>query len=254
MQLNNITGAMVDNETNVVFKYFWVNKFKWLIPEENERTGGHPKEGTLYQGWINADTNTYRLYYKAGNAIWLEKLKSSESDMLPYIADIREVNVDTILDLPISEKDLDSLSGWLETDNKNLKDRLFKESVPVPIMKLIEEGVKKMDAYEKEIDEFCGESEELFELDKPTFEQVRNVIRYSLDSIYEKKTGPLDGDYLSLDETRAGLGFNIGKAQELIYQYASTDRRTNEDPVDLLEAIYHLLTELKRREHHNLNK
>lgn len=246
---------LTDNKTNTVFKYFWVNSFKWRDTADRERFAGHPKEKTLYRGWLNTDTNTNRIYYKHGTALWFDNLITNDSDTLGYTSDIREINITSILDTPLVESDLDIMIGWLETDNKDIKDIVFPPPVvPMNITHLIQEAIGKINGMEKEFDDFIDDAGELMELDKPVFDQIWNIIRYSLDTLYGTKRGPLDADYLSMDKTRAGLGFNIGKAQESIFRYASTDRKTNENPVDLLDTIYTLLTELKRREHHNLNE
>jgi|GEM_PF-6720808 len=234
---------MKDTAENSEFKFFYVSKFAWGNPLDNERNQGHPKEKKVYRGWYNKDTGTYRLAYDLQNAIWLDKLKIDEPES-GYTSDITELSLNNILNFPIEEDCLENLIKWLEIDNKDLKQvafpKIMQEAQLIALIK------NKMEPQEQMIEGFINSAEELHAIDPMSFEKVWEVMDYLLEEMHNVPEGSIDADWLS--KGPRGAGINISNAIQCLSRYIGDNRRTNEDPKDLLKAIVHILNELIRAE------
>jgi hypothetical protein len=250
----------IDRSDNTEFKYFYCHKFKWLNPLDNEIRAGHPKEKTIYRGWYNTETKSYKLITNPGNAIFLESLKEDDGNFLfGFTCDFEEVTKSNILKFKdITEDNLQDMIQWLEINNMDLKERLgfTQREQPIPIVAIINsmnnEAHQEQVHYQNAFQGFMESGEELLNLNPVAFEKIWTLIDKVLDDIYKIEDTPIDGDYLRHGPT--GLSININEAYKCLHKYAGKDRRTNENPDDLYEAMAHILTELIRRDYNNLDQ
>ncbi len=235
---------LTDTKDNTEFKYFYVSKFKWSNPMDQERNGGHPKEKTVYRGWYNKDTKGYRIAPTLNSAFWLEDLKSTKEEM-GYTSDITVVDTKNILDFNLTEGDLDNMILWLESDNKDLKQQIFNpvQTGKPQIIAIINQAMQQTP---NDTQGFLESVEELKSLNPLAFEIVWSLVDYLLDQMYTLPEGSIDADWLV--HSSRGAGINIFQANQSLNKYISEDRRTNEDPNDLYKAISHIITELTRCE------
>jgi hypothetical protein len=246
----------IDRSDNTEFKYFYCHKFKWLNPLDNEIRAGHPKEKTIYRGWYNTETKSYKLITNPGNAIFLESLKEDDGNFLfGFTCDFEEVTKSNILKFKdITEDNLQDMIQWLEINNMDLKERLgfTQREQPIPIVAIInsmnndQEQVRYQNAFQG----FMESGEELLNINPVAFEKIWSLIDKVLDETYSED--PMESYQLKM--STQGLGININDAYKALSKYTSTDRRTNENPDDLYEAMAHILTELIRRDYNNLDQ
>lgn len=239
-----------DTPENTEFKYFFINKFQWLDPMENEKFQGHPREKSLYRGWFNKDTSSFRLVVDKDLAIYLEKLVISGET--GYIANISVVDLNNILDFPIVENDLADLNKWLENDNKDLKEEVFKKvtsfsgsSFSTPdIVAIIKSNFQQ--STNNDMQGFMESAEELKELDPMAFDVIWGLIDHLLLEMHEVPEGSIDADWLA--KSSKGMAINISASLKCLNRYAGDNRRTNEDPEDLYKAMSHITSEIIRSE------
>ncbi len=236
---------LIDSPASVAdVKYYYVKSFKWMDPIVNEQFNGNPKKGKIYRGWQNVNTEGYRLVYRNMTALILESLHSDGSSV-PYISEIVEITPNSILDLPLTEKDLDMLSVWLDS---NHADIIPTETPIMSIPELISKAVTQKDEFQVILEGVHEDIEHVADMDTLLLYQLAKVLDYSLDELHTIRTGPMDYDWLQMDKEN-GMGANMDAIFKSLYRYMS---EKNEE--DLISAISHLLTEMKRREHNNLNK
>ncbi len=234
-----------DTEQNTEFTYFFINKFKWLESIDNERFAGLPKEGRLYRGWKNLETNSYRIAPSGVNPFFVEKLLQTTPET-GYTCDITAVSKDNILDLPLIEEDLDSLITWIESDNRDLKQMVFsgQNQAPPQIIAIIQNAMKPNP---ESIHGFLESAQELQELDPMAFDIVWGFMDHLLLAMQEPDES-IDADWLAKGPN--GSPINISNALKCLSKYAGDNRRVNNDPEDLYEAMNHITSELIRAELH----
>jgi hypothetical protein len=237
--------TLKDTKENTEFKYFFINKFEWVNPMDHGHNAGHPKEKKVYRGWHNKDTNSYRLAPSLNQAFWLESLVDS-TGRTGYKSDIVLVSKENILDLNLSEEDLDNLIIWIETDNKDLKDVVFGSyhQAPPAIIAMIKSGLPN-----EEDDTFQGfveSSEELKALDPMAFDIVWGFIDHLLLQMHEIPEGSVDADWLS--KGPEGAAINISESLKCLNRYIGDNRRINRDAEDLYKAMSHITNEIMRAE------
>ena len=244
-----------DTAKNTQFLYLYIKDFKWENVIDTEKFHGHPKSKRVYRAALNSDTNGYRLFYKPEDsknhvAIIIHHLMGYEGG---YTSDIVELTKQNILDLEITESDLDSLIEWQGNSNADLKKMYgFDKPAPQTIQILgideIREMVNRTDEQEK-ITEFINSSSELHDIDGLTFDSIHMIIDHLLES------QPEDSSFDAINITTSkehGAGHNVGKALNLLSVYLSENQRVSLDVDDLLGAINHLITELNRRILHGI--
>lgn len=253
----------IDTPENTVFKYLYCNSFTWLNPLENEQYGGHPKEKTIYRAWFNTETKSYRIVLNPGIGTYFKNLKETDTFPQGYTCDFEEVTKYNILKFKIEESNLQDLLMWLQYDNADLKERLGFTSPPkiegvaqphiIALVSGIEqEAMMQQQAQQYHLQGFMESGEELLNLNPIAFEKIWNLTDHVLEDMYKIEDTPIDADYLRHGPT--GLSININEAYKCLHKYAGKDRRTNENPDDLYEAMAHILTELIRRDYNNLDQ
>ncbi len=254
----------IDRADNTEFKYLYCHKFKWSNPLENEQTGGHPKEKTIYRGWYNTETKSYRVMSNPGVGLYMKNLKETDSFPQGYTCDFEEVTKSNILQFKnITEENLTEMLQWLEYNNADLKERLGFTKPPSdyvvsgpppfnPIIAVINQATEEQQAQQYSFQGFMESGEELLNINPTAFEKIWNLIENVLETTYNIPEGPIDHDYLR--HSPQGMSTNINDAYKCLYRYAGNDRRTNENPDDLYEAMGYILTELIRRDYNNLDQ
>lgn len=236
---------MKDTAENSEFKFFYVSKFEWGNPMDHERNLGHPKEKKVYRGWINKDTNTYRIAYDMKNAIWLDKLKVTE-EHIGYTSDISELTINNILDFPIEESDLENMIKWLESDNADLKQAVLGPKIQeAQIIAIINKSMQPPQS-EQDIEGFINSAEELHSLDPLAFEHIWALMDFILESMHSLPEGSFDADFIA--KGPQGAPINIYNAITCLNRYIGDNRKTNLEPEDLQKAMHHILSELIRAE------
>jgi len=234
---------MIDRPDNTVFKYLYCNSFKWNYPMDHEVRGGHPKPGGVYRAWYNTETKSYRLLSNPGQAIYIQSLVETDDFPHGFVCDLEEITQQNILKFKdISEDSLNDLLTWLEYNNADLKERLgFTSPSPQQFLAIIREPLNNP------LQGFIESGEELFNLHPVAFEKIWQLIDIVLDKMYEEDIS------FELKHSTEGKGINISDTFKSLEKYIGKDRRTNENPDDLYEAMTCIITELIRREYNNLD-
>lgn len=245
---------LIDTPTNTKIIYLYVKDFQWTIPINKESNVGHPKSGRVYRGIINTDTESYRLMYRVGDAIQGTLLPQldSQDEANGYLSDIREITINNILDFDILEEDLTELLRWLETDNKELKDKIkgfFDKQQPNPSFSLPPFLTKKsmpemvveiLRSRDPELASIVSTVNELRVSDPHIFDAVGAFINHLL-SHPEAETS-IDSRWIRFDKN-LGAGANLSAALSKLSVYGSNNRRTGFSEHDLVGAIRDLLLE-----------
>lgn len=231
-----------DTKENSIFKYFYVSKFKWSSLMSLEENGGHPKEKKVYRGWVNTDTNTFRLNTQDHLLLCLGALVQTAEEQ-GYTSDIKEISLDSILDLNIQEECLDNIIKWSESDNQDLKKLLFNpgNNVPIEIIRIVNSAVNK----KPQLDGIIEALEELAGLDPVKFDGIWELVDHLNSELYEEVS--IDAESLKNDP-RHSSSINIYNAFQSLNRYIGSNRKTNKDRVDLLKALSSILTELSNNE------
>jgi len=253
--------TLSDSIHNTEIIYLFVNRFDYIRNSyTKEENGGHPKTRKVYRAVRNTDTNTFRIIHKVDSkanqvhSVIIEDLQCDD-ESYGYTCDIREVTLNNILDFDMSEKCLDNLILWIDTDNKDVKDIIpvGPPTKPTP-MNFVAQG-KQAEIPEggilinEELGAFIHMAAELHDSDPLMFGTVFDV----LDHLSTQKYKPeiFETGWMGLDKQH-GAGVNISSAIKKLSKYMSDDRRTNLDEVDLLGAISDLLSEQARRNYHEI--
>ncbi len=233
----------IDTKENTIFKYFYVSKFKWTSLMSLEENGGHPKEKKVYRGWINTDTNTYRLNTQDNMSLCIGALIST-SEEIGYTSEIKEVSLDTILDLNLQESCLDNIIKWIESDNQDLKRLLFQTTTkmpPIEIIRIVNNAVNK----EPQLDGIIEALQELAGIDPLKFESIWELTDFLNSEMYEEVS--IDAETLKNDPKHSS-SINVYNAFQSLNKYIGANRKTNRDRIDLLKALSAILTELSINE------
>lgn len=274
-------AQIIDTKENIRLIYLYIKSFKWLLDIDREMANGHPQEGRLYRGAENTSTHTYRIYYEFDDknkqvlGIFLPRLRSEDTSGI-YTADVIELTLSNILDLNISDQDLDNLLHWLEIDNSDLKKRMWGEekskgrmispegtpqlSTSQPLSDPLEhlndeammlmtiEYIKKKDA---EFGEVVEDLKMLKDFNPAMFSSLARLLFYLMKTESEHNHTPIDPYWIHLDK-EMGAGANLSSAVTLLARYGGPDRKSNLEEVDLMGAIKYLLLEQQRRNFHNI--
>ena len=254
-------APLIDTPQNTKIVYLWINKFAWSNDMDKEQSVGHPKPKHLYRGVYNKDTETYRFVYKMGDIFQGTFLKSltSDDETAGYTSDIVELSLSNILDSNLSEKDLKMLLEWIDTDNKDLKEKLWAAPKRVnldfidmgtDIATFFADTIKKSDP---EFTDFIAVGSSLREINPSMFEAVHNIISYLIEDEYTEveDDSSISPRWISMD-VKLGAGANLYGAIQKLARYGSVNTRVSRSKEDLLGAIKDLLVEQQRRNLHNL--
>lgn len=254
---------MIDTKKNTKIVYLYINEFKWMLSEDNEMAMGHPKEKTLYRGVYNTDTGTYRGIYETNGKMkgfFLKKLISkeniSEEDITGYTSNIIEVSPSTILDCNLTEKELDKLTQWIQSENKDLMEELWprEKTGEIKAFRIPDEAGE---AFTKVFaDMLRGTPSELSQLtdslgnirdtDPLMFEAIEDLIYFLGEEEGSTQDSILDPTWINSDKLH-GTGANMSAALTKLARYCGHNRRVNLDKADLFGAMKNLLNEQIRR-------
>jgi hypothetical protein len=216
-------------------KYLYVKHWEYADPILLEFFQGLPKKQSVYRAELNPDTNQYSMIFKEGAfPLLIPTLITNNLAQDGYSCELVELSKSNILDLNLEEDDLDKIISW--TENKTMINNNSLQVFQEAHLQMQHEQAERL-AYV---------TEAISRLDSVNSIHV-DIIFDAVEMLEEKNL--LDHDPINdiaLDE-RLGLGVNISRAQDSLKRYSSNDRRTNEDPTDLYEALYHIVRELERR-------
>jgi hypothetical protein len=218
-------------------KYLYVKHWEYADPILLEVFHGLPKVGCVYKTEMNPSTNQYFLQFKEGNIqILLPDLIRNNAEQDGYNCELVELSKSNILDLNLEETELDKIISWTTMIPQNEQLQVFQQAH----LQMQHEQAERM-AYVYEA---------LSRLDMVN--SIHVDILHNTAEMLEEKNLMNPEDDISLDENH-GLGVNISRAQEALNRYSGPDRRTNEDPTDLYEALYHIVREIERRDINDLD-
>lgn len=244
----------IDTKQNTEIVYLYVKEFSWIISWDREVNLGHPLAGRVYRAVYNKETLSYRLIFKSGDefrATFIPLLVNKDHNRA-YTSDISILTWTNIIDFNIVEEDLDALTTWMDTADKDLLDKLWNEP------KAPTNALKKISS-----DEFVSRIADLIQTTDPEFAQLLDNL-HALRELNPTMVGPLlavtyhilndvprdspiDGYWLRIDK-KLGTGANLSAAIEKLSRYGSSDRKTNREHKDLMGAIKDLLIEQQRRD------
>jgi hypothetical protein len=226
---------------NLEFKYLFVKSFKWQDTELQESLQGQPLSGRLYRSIYNIQTQLHKFVLGETTNLVVEKLQCSSPDFA-YLCDVVEVTIDNILDLKITEEDLDQLNTWIESNNEDIRRRY--NSAKVPNTQLIQLGNEMM---EEEAQAVAMSNEimcHLYHIDIERFYTVLDLITKISDLTIEETNDPT---YELSIHPQFGTGVNLSNVFKNLSQYTGTDRRTNLNVEDLTNSIYSLVKEYEQK-------
>lgn len=232
-----------DNPQDVVVKYLVCKRWSYHDLADNEKFQGEPRQGSVYRAAYNTKTNSYRLILNENpiNALLIDSLISTESQQGSY--ELAELTKYNILDFDLKESELDKIINWKHKNNTDL----YPTDLPQDNLVVINFQAALAQHQHEEAERFAWMTEEMDNLDQVNslhFEILVELAAYLTEFNLLRHEDPLD---LALDEDM-GKGVNVSRAQSYLKKYVGKDRKTNDEREDIITAIYHLITELERRD------
>jgi hypothetical protein len=228
-----------ENLTDIEVKYVFVRNFEWNDTNFQEIYQSHPRKGHVYRNLYNKHTSNHKIHIQGPiDALLFDKLESKTE---AYSSDMVEITKGNILNLNIPEKQLDQLLVWMESKNEDIKG-LFqeREEIPMNIQNNLAVAINQaMQDEHRFVNEAANTLADLHQVNSIQAEIVLHIAR----ALTELNVGAEDEIRFN---DNLGMGNNISSALRDIQTYYSTDRRTNEDPEDLMCAITHLIDEINR--------
>jgi len=238
--------SIKDHINDVSVKYLFVKHWSWTDPLDKEKYQGAPVQGRVYRAVYNSKTNSYRFIITENpmNGLLMPDLNSS-NEMNGYTSEIVALTKNNLLDQNIKEEDLDKLTRWMEDQNKDIftTQPQLPENFPMIILESLNSAEHQREM--EEANRMAYAMEALSDLDSVNSIQFEIIIEL-IEYLYQQNLLNHEGDDIALD-AKLGIGVNISRTLDTLKRYAGKNRRTNEDPEDLLNAISHLVTERERR-------
>lgn len=240
MEAINIPDRIEDLEV----KYLFVKKWKWINVEAREKYQGHPEEGRVYRAFHHTKTKSYRVMVPGFNGFLMDKPIVTDEDE-GFLCECEVVEKKNLCNLNFKEEDLDNIINWIETKNSDL----YQQNLPIPLESFLANiGLQHQ---MEQADRMAYVTDALTRLDSVNSIQV-DVLLELIETLYDKNLESVNQEDISLDENH-GLGVNVSRTQDALKRYAGNDRRTNEAPEDLYEAMGHLVKEAERRIYNELD-
>lgn len=234
----------------MIVKYIYVKDFNWAEPFNKMNYEGHFKNKEVYRAIYHPTSNVYSVIFREVRipfeAIVFDDLKV---DNAICTCEMVEITKENILELNITEKELDKMIKWMETKNEDINPPRKENNLPIPFQNLFNEmkrqeseDTKLMFEMNKAFDELNLHNTIYCELILALTKQLKD---YTLNTIEDAASElELDGD--------RGLSVNIAKAMRSLQQYALPLRRGGEEEVDLDEALFAIFREKERRVLNNI--
>jgi hypothetical protein len=234
------------------FKYLYINSFKWLSLEESYGINGHPASGRVYRAEFNHNDKSYGIVVEEKRTKLLLDTLQSAGEPRGYTCDVVEISLDNILNLDIKLEDLKQINAWIESGNQDIVEEqndpvLDKQLIPIMsfVNRSIEQAIEDRNQAADSLELLMA----LNQVNSIHFEIVSDLI----ETLIEMNSTEIDDVSLttpptaSLAKSLNGMGWNIGKVYEALERYSGPDRRSNEYPEDLTEAMVNIVKELERR-------
>ncbi len=246
----------IDTPSNTKIVYIYVNSFEWESEEHNEVNLGNPKSKRLYRGVFNNDTKTYRLIFlreDSFDGLFIPKLKAQAYN---YSIDATEITLDNILSVDLNDGDIEQLLMWTAKDgNKTLWDKIWEDDPSVnknAVKNAITKQLRKVDPLMLDFVNIVSNLKATHPLMFDAVARLHRYLLYNQDGS-TMMDSPVDPSWIKMSIDH-GAGANLSEALQKLARYGGTDRRENLLEEDLLGAIKDLMTELVRRNLHNIDE
>jgi hypothetical protein len=235
-----------DNLGDLIPRYIFVKKWKFLDMLDAEKFQGHPIPGRVYRSLYNTKTDSYRIILnEAGQDGLLVKDINNTSEENGFVSESVIISKSNLLELQLDEEDLDKIINWQETNNSDL----FTEMNPIPqeILVRLEQALTAPSGDQHLMDEALHTASELINVNYDFFDVWIELGQL----LVEQSIADHDSQAVVLSESEGGMSLNIGDVYKALKVYTGDDRKTNLDRSSIHEAMIGLSRELVRR---NLNE
>lgn len=243
--------VLTEELQNILFKYYFINKFEWATLSDVDRFQSHPLPGRVYRGLYNTQTKLTKLVLTdppSPTGIGFESLSNSDPEK-GYVCEIQELTLDNILDFKIDESDLDNIIKWQTSENKDLKNTFEPNPIQHGLLRLKAAMNKQEQEELSAMDRASNAMLELWQANSLKFDIMINFIEFIINKDYESYNDA--ANYLTHHPVN-GKGINIANALRHLDNYVNDDRRVNEDINDLMESMNSCVVEIERKIDNNL--
>lgn len=230
---------------DVTFKYLFVHDFKWLDPTRSEQYQGHPLPGKIYRAVHNEKTGNYKVFIPPVNILMTDRLNLVETDDQECVSSIVEITKANIISLNLQDEELTKLTQWMDMDNKDIKDSLYKDE---PMMQ------KGLESLQQAIDQQSREEAEAMFVAKEVLTPllITNSLAFDLlleiaYAVHQDDMENQNSNTLSLALGPDGKGANMSQVLMCVNEYLDKPKNGGDDRDSLIALILHAFTELQRR-------
>jgi hypothetical protein len=228
-------------------RYLFINEFKWVDPQNSVDLAGHPKVKGIYRAVFNKNDSSYLLAIDNKYVHIAELVSNGEGS---YSSKIDEITPKNIIDLNLELEDLKQINKWCESGNPDIQADVKGSPVELdPVIKMLHTAIQNAAPDIEKMNDGCDLFCRLFDMNSIQAELIMDL----MEELIELNASEVDDvsmtttPSISLSKGFSGKGFNIGKAYESLQTYSGKNRRTNEDPVDLTNALVYIIKEQERR-------
>lgn len=239
----------------------YVKKFEFIDAIAKDLLSPHPTEGSLYRVLKTTENGpAYQLYLgretnraKMDTIILGSDLKGAYFDKWVY--DVELVDEESYLKYDFSAEELAKLKGWIDSNNEDLHTLLTKYPMPKgvnlatgeatlsetssPISEILERIKNSEDTYNTAMEDLSSSLNSIVSRDKDMAVTISSLMKYLATYTRAMKARPSCAFLLESKDPRAALFQSI----RCIEDYCKFDQ----DPDNLMEAIFFCLLELQRK-------
>lgn len=253
----------------------FVRDFSYTRADGGDLMSGHPEIGRVYR--LIKDSLGYRLHIGRENneaqldGLFLgQDLKGAQKD---FTFEIEVISPQTYLSLPITEDDTKKIVEWIESDNKDLKEKLDLDgggSVPVirsvrDLLKLmVERDSAEQTSLERKIIDYSDPETEAIDLsarmnnaltkisdkDYDFIHVLVDVVEYiagTYSDKYEDGEKPNFSKWIATASPDLGKGANVFNIMKYTQRYSTNGYAKSDKVADIHKVIHYAMFELQRR-------
>lgn len=224
---------------DIAIQYYYSKDFQWLDPMFSERYQGHPRPGQVYRAIVNDSKKNTKLLITE-HPTWNALVMNDFTKGMQFDGSVEPITLKNILDLNLSESELDRILNWQEQDNKDLK-RLYK---PQPDQVVLMTLAEAMNNQAKEEAADMNDAVNLLSALRITDPIGFNIILELIDALGQDSMESRASSALATDP-QFSTGINMSRVMDSVCRYIGDDRRTNFDRADLIQAFLGIVNELK---------
>jgi hypothetical protein len=240
----------------VVFLY--VKEFTWKNKKDKTSMNGHPVSGRVYRAVKDEEDESYKVYIgKELTNIKVDGIKiyNLVNDTDTWKCDIVELNKNTMLELDITDDDLNMIKITTENNHSDLSDVIkgSKKEVSGALTGNDETEESFLNRLMEEIENTSTELPEgdplhaIYQIDPLMGETLYELLEYILYTYNDKYTSsPIDVQSMTLDD-KFGKGINVFNTIKYLSRYSTDGFPKSNNPSDLTKAVHYLLFESMRR-------